>query len=205
MATSQGATLMGWGAIFKQITGTGSVVAASNHTLELVNEVTAGAMHYDIQPNATLQLDDLSSNSVTLSFLGSTGDVAFQNSVDFDHTTISGLVAGDNTDKPATNFIYLPSIDFDTVTVETVSETGASGEVFINYNMGESRITFDLTNVISNGHPWQVEATPDDNGGTDVFLAVADDTTPSPAFSPETAGTIVYSAEFGSAPSASIA
>ncbi len=164
-------------------------------------EVTDGATHYDVQANATLQIDDLSANNVTFSFLGSTGTVAFQDNADFNRSTISGLVAGNSTDNPTTNFIYLPFLDFDDVTVELVSETGASGEVFVNYNMGQSKLVFDLTNVASNGRTWQAEASPDANGGTDVFVAIDDDTTPSPTFSSEIAGTIVYTAEFGAAPS----
>src|SRR5215469_11180373 len=67
--------------------------------------------------------------------------------------------------------------------------------------MDQSKIVFNLTNIVSNGEPWQVEASPD-GAGTDVFIAIDDDTTPSPAFSPETAGTNVYTAEFGFPPSA---
>src|SRR5262249_32690104 len=90
----------------------------------------------------------------------------------FDASTTSGLVAGNSTDNATANYVYLPFLDFDTVTVELVSGgTGTSGEVFIKYNMDQSKITFDMTNVVSNGHPWQVEASPDDNGGTQVFLA----------------------------------
>ena len=204
MATSVGATLMGWGVVNDAITGPGTVVATSSHTLELVDEVTDSATHYEVQPNATLQVDDLSSDNVTFSFLGSTGKVTFQDNADFNRTTISGLVAGNNTDQSTTNLVDLPFLDFSDVTVEMVSGgAGASGEVFIKYNMDQSKLTFFLTNVVSNGHPWQVEATPDGNSGTDVFVAIDDDTTPGPAFSPETAGTNVFTAEYGSAPSAS--
>jgi hypothetical protein len=114
MATSAGATLIGWGAVNDPITGAGSVVAASNHTLEMVDEVTDGATHYDVQANATLQIDDLSANNVTFSFLGSTGTVAFQDNADFNRSTISGLVAGNSTDNPTTNFIYLPFLNLTT-------------------------------------------------------------------------------------------
>lgn len=172
MATSAGAMLIGWGAVNDAITGAGTVVAASSHTLELVDEVTDGAAHYDVQASATLQVDDLSSNNVTFSLLGNTGNVAFQENADFDRSTISGLVAGNSTDSPTTNYVYLPFLSFDTVTIELVSGgTGTSGEVFVNYNMGQSKIIFDLTNVQSGGDGWQVEASPDDSGGTQVFLA----------------------------------
>ena len=203
MATSAGATLMGWGAVNDAITGPGTVIATSSHTLELVDEVADGATHYEVQPNANLQVDDLSSDNVTFTFLGSSGKVTFQDNANFNQTTISGLVAGNSTDQPTTNLVYLPFLDFSDVTVELVSGgTGASGEVFIKYNMDQSKIVFDLTNIVSNGEPWQVEAAPDGTG-TDVFIAIEDDTTPSPAFSPETAGTNVYTAEYGSGPSAS--
>jgi hypothetical protein len=173
MVTSVGATLMGWGAVNDAITGSGSVVATSSHTLELVDEVTDGATHYEIQSNATLQVDDLSANNLTFSFLASTGQVTFQDNANFDQTTISGLVAGSSTDFPTANFVYLPFLAFDTVTVELVSGgVGSSGEVFVKYNMDQSKITFDLTNVVANGSNWQVEATPDGNG-TIVFLAAA--------------------------------
>ena len=121
MATSAGATLMGWGAVNDAITGPGTVVATSSHTLELVDEVTDSATHYEVQPNATLQVDDLSSDNVTFSFLGSSGKVTFQDNANFNQTTISGFVAGNSTDQPTTNLVYLPFLDFFDVTVELVS------------------------------------------------------------------------------------
>jgi hypothetical protein len=57
------------------------------------------------------------------------------------------------------------------VTVELVAGgSGTSGQVFIKYNMDQSKITFDLTNIVANGSDWQVEASPLGNG-TQVFLA----------------------------------
>lgn len=109
MMTSAGATLVGWGAVHDAITGTGTVVAASNHTLEMVDEVADAATNYDVQANATLQLDDLSANNATFAFLGGTGNVTFQDNADFDRSTISGLVAGDSTDN-ATAQLHRPPL-----------------------------------------------------------------------------------------------
>jgi hypothetical protein len=43
MATSAGARLIGWGVVDHEITGAGTVVAASNNTLELVDQITDAA------------------------------------------------------------------------------------------------------------------------------------------------------------------
>jgi hypothetical protein len=88
MATTAGATLSGWGLVDHEITGAGTVVAASNNTLELVDQITDAATQYNIQANATLLVDRLSATNVTFSFLGSTGSL---NSDDnFVSATISG-------------------------------------------------------------------------------------------------------------------
>ena len=96
MATSTGTTLIGWGVVDHEITGAGTVVAASNQTLHLVDAITDAATLYSIQANATCWSTSWSATNVTFSFLGSTGSL--DSNDNFVSATISGLVAGNSLD-----------------------------------------------------------------------------------------------------------
>jgi hypothetical protein len=167
MATTAGATLSGWGLVDHEITGAGTVVAASNNTLELVDQITDAATQYNIQANATLLVDRLSATNVTFSFLGSTGSL---NSDDnFVSATISGLVAGHSLDPATTNVIDLAGVDSSTVDVTQGSGTGATGTIAFDDLLGSH--TFTLTNIVSNGGPWELQVFDDGNQGTQLFLS----------------------------------
>ena len=167
MATTAGATLSGWGVVDHEITGAGTVVAASNNTLELVDQITDAATLYNIQANATLLVDHLSATNVTFSFLGSIGRL---NSDDnFVSATISGFVAGHSLNPAATNVIDLAGVDSSTVDVTQGSGTGSTGTIAFDDLLGSH--TFTLTNIVSNGGPWELQVFDDGNQGTQLFLS----------------------------------
>jgi hypothetical protein len=167
MATSAGATLIGWGLVDHEITGGGTVVAASNQTLHLADAITDAATHYNIQANATLLVDQLHATNVTFSFLGSTGSL--DSNDNFVSATISGLVAGNSLDPASTNVIDLAGVDSTTVDVTQGSGTGTTGTIAFDDLLGSH--TFTLTNIVSNGGPWELQVFDDGNQGTQLFLS----------------------------------
>jgi hypothetical protein len=167
MATSPGATLIGWGLVDHEITGAGTVVAASNQTLHLADAITDAATLYNIQANATLLVDQLSATNVTFSFLGSTGSL--DSNDNFVSATISGLVAGNSLDPASTNVIDLAGVDSSTVDVTQGSGTGTTGTIAFDDLLGSH--TFTLTNIVSNGGPWELQVFDDGNQGTQLFLS----------------------------------
>jgi hypothetical protein len=167
MATSAGATLIGWGLVDHEITGAGTVVAASNQTLHLADAITDAATLYSIQANATLLVDQLSATNVTFSFLGSIGSL--DSNDNFVSATISGLVAGNSLDPASTNVIDLAGVDSSTVDVTQGSGTGTTGTIAFDDLLGSH--TFTLTNIVSNGGPWELQVFDDGNQGTQLFLS----------------------------------
>ena len=167
MATSAGATLIGWGLVDHEITGAGTVVAASNQTLHLADAITDAATLYSIQANATLLVDQLSATNVTFSFLGSIGSL--DSNDNFVSATISGLVATHSLDPASTNVIDLAGVDSSTVDVTQGSGTGTTGTIAFDDLLGSH--TFTLTNIVSNGGPWELQVFDDGNQGTQLFLS----------------------------------
>jgi hypothetical protein len=159
--------LIGWGLVDHEITGAGTVVAASNQTLHLADAVTDAATLYSIQANATLLVDQLSATNVTFSFLGSTGSL--DSNDNFVSATISGFVAGHSLNPAATNVIDLAGVDSSTVDVTQGSGTGSTGTIAFDDLLGSH--TFTLTNIVSNGGPWELQVFDDGNQGTQLFLS----------------------------------
>ncbi len=167
MATFAGATLSGWGLVDHEITGAGTVVAASNQTLHLVDAITDAATLYSIQANATLLVDQLSATNVTFSFLGSIGSL--DSNDNFVSATISGLVATHSLDPASTNVIDLAGVDSSTVDVTQGSGTGITGT--IAFDDLEGSHTYKLTNIVTSGGPWELQVFDDGKGGTQLFLS----------------------------------
>ena len=167
MATSAGARLIGWGVVDHEITGAGSVVAVSSNTLELVDAITDAATQYSIQANATLLVDQLSATNVTFAFLGSTGSL--DSNDNFVSATISGLVAGHALDPASTTVIDLAGVDSSTVDVTQGTGTGTTGTIAFDDLLGSH--SYALTNIVSNGGPWELQVFDDGHQGTQLFLS----------------------------------
>ena len=92
-------------------------------------------------------------------------------------------------------------IDFKNMIVSSATMTFVPQDGFLTVNISGQEYNYEFfmpTEGSSGNFPVQLAS--DGNGGT--LVSFVENTLSSPAFSPETAGTIVYTAEFGSAPSA---
>ena len=104
---------------------------------------------------------------MTFSFLGSTGSL--DSNDNFASATISGFVVSHSLDPASTNVIDLNGVGPSTVDVTQGSGTGTTGTIAFDDLLGSH--TFTLTNIVSNGGPWELQVFDDFNQGTQFFLS----------------------------------